>query len=123
MAVSVGRSDAERASASRGMRHACQRRPAGLIIWCGVSALLAGAYAFATLATIEAIPCELSLDPQRFCVWWEHSQLATLVGLPAVLAFGCYASLETASRRPVTVAAVLVVLTCIGLREAATPVG
>ena len=105
----------------RAMRFARDERSPGLTLWCVIAALPACGYAIATLAAIEAIPCDVSLDPQRFCAWWEHSALPTLVGLPAVLAFGCYASLETASRRPVTVAAVLVVLTCAGLREAAAP--
>jgi hypothetical protein len=48
-----------------------------------------------------------------------HSALPTLLGVPAVLAFGCYASFSRSSRGPVTVAAVLVVLVCLGLREAA----
>ena len=35
------------------------------------------------------------------------------------LAFGCYASANAGSRGPVTVAGVLVALTCIALRQAA----
>jgi predicted lipase len=94
------------------------RLSAALAAWCA-GAVLAGAYAFDTLATVSALPCEVSLDPQRFCVWWGHSALPTLLGVPAVLAFGCYASLTAGSRRPVTVAAALVVLVCLSLRQAA----
>src|SRR5215218_6630821 len=79
----------------------------------------AGAYAFATLSAILAIPCEHSLDPQRFCVWWGHSALPTLLGVPAVLGFGCYASFTTRSPRPVVLAGALIVLVCLGLEEAA----
>jgi hypothetical protein len=97
------------------------RLSAALAAWCAGAVLAAGAYAFDTLATVSALPCEVSLDPQRFCVWWGHSALPTLLGVPAVLAFGCYASLTTRSRRPVTVAAALVVLVCLSLRQAALP--
>jgi hypothetical protein len=93
-----------------------------LALWCGGVVTLAGAYAFVTLSEIVAIRCDLSLDPQRFCVWWQHSALPTLVGMPAVLAFGCYASFTAGSRRPVTIAGVLVALICVGLRQAAAPV-
>jgi hypothetical protein len=93
-------------------------RPA-LATYCAATVIAAGAYASLTLAALVALPCELSLDPQRFCVWWGHSALPTLLGVPAVLAFGCYASFSRSSRGPVTVAAVLVVLVCLGLREAA----
>jgi hypothetical protein len=95
---------------------------APLARWCGLAVLLAGAYAALTLVALFGIDCDVSLDPQRFCVWWHHSWLPTTLGLPAVLAFGCYASLERASPRPVIVAAVLVVLTCVYLRGAAAPV-
>ena len=81
--------------------------------------LAAGAYAFVTLSAILAIRCDRSPDPQRFCVWWGHSAPPTLIGIPAVLALGCYASFTTGRRRPVAIAGALVVLTCIGLREAA----
>ena len=81
----------------------------------------AGAYAFATLSAILAIPCDHSLDPQRFCVWWGHSALPTLLGVPAVLGFGCYASIASGSRRPVAIAGALVVLVCLGLDGAAAP--
>jgi hypothetical protein len=81
--------------------------------------LAAGTYASLTLAAIAALPCRFSLDPQRFCVWWGHSALPTLLGVPAVLALGCYASFSRRSRTPVTIAAVLVVLVCLSLREAA----
>jgi hypothetical protein len=94
-------------------------RHVALAAYCAAAVLAAGAYASVTLAAIAALPCELSLDPQRFCVWWGHSALPTLVGVPAVLALGCYASLAGSSRGPVTIAAVLVVLVCLGLREAA----
>jgi hypothetical protein len=95
------------------------RLSAALAAWCAGAVLAAGAYAYATLAAILALPCEFSLDPQRFCVWWGHSALPTLLGVPAVLAFGCYASFTTGSRRPVTVAAALVVFVCLSLRQAA----
>jgi hypothetical protein len=102
------------------MRHGRTDTPRrALAAYCAVAVLLAGAYASATLAAIVALPCEYSLDPQRFCVWWGHSALPTLAGVPAVLGLGCYASLSTRSRRPVTLAAALVVLVCVGLREAA----
>jgi len=90
-----------------------------LAAWCACAVAAAGAYALATLAAILAVPCEHSLDPQRFCAWWGHSALPTLLGVPAVLAFGCYASANARSRAPVTIAAVLVVLVCAGLRKAA----
>jgi hypothetical protein len=102
-----------------GMRLDAQR--AALPAWCAGVVLVAGAYAFDTLATLVTLPCEVSLDPQRFCVWWSHSALPTLVGVPAVLAFGCYASLTAGRRRPVAVAGALVVLVCLWLREAAFP--
>jgi hypothetical protein len=95
---------------------------APLARWCGLAVLPAGAYAALTLVALFGIDCDVSLDPQRFCVWWRHSWLPTTLGLPAVLAFGCYASLERESPRPVIVAAVLVVLTCLYLRAAAAPV-
>jgi hypothetical protein len=94
-------------------------RRAALTAWCAAVVLLAGAFAFATLSEILAIPCDRSLDPQRFCAWWGHSALPTLLGMPAVLAFGWYASAVARSRRPVTLAGVLVALTCVGLRQAA----
>jgi hypothetical protein len=94
-------------------------RPATLAGWCAAMVLVAGAYAATTLAAILALPCDFSLDPQRFCVWWGHSALPTLVGVPAVLGLGCYASVAARSRRPVTIAAGLVVLVCVSLREAA----
>jgi len=72
-----------------------------------------------TLSAIVALPCDRSLDPQRFCVWSQHSAPPTLLGVPAVLALGCYASLAAGSRRAVTIACVLVVLVCLGLSEAA----
>jgi hypothetical protein len=97
-------------------------RGAALALWCGGVVTAAGAYAFVTLSQIAAIRCDLSLDQQRFCVWWQHSALPTIVGMPAVLAFGCYASLTAGSRRHVTIAGVLVVLICLGLRQAAAPV-
>jgi hypothetical protein len=92
---------------------------ARLAAWCAGVVLVAGAYAYATLAAIVALPCELALDPQRFCVWWGHSALPTLLGVPAVLAFGCYASFAAGSRRPVAVAGALVVFVCLSLRQAA----
>ena len=94
---------------------------AALARWCALAVLPAAAYAGLTLAALFGIDCDLSADPQRFCVWWGHSWLPTTLGLPAVLAFGCYASLERGSRRPVVVASVLVVLTCAYLRGAAAP--
>ena len=92
---------------------------AALIAWCAAVVLLAGTFAFATLSAIVEIPCDRSPDPQRFCVWWGHSALPTLLGMPAVLALGCHASAGARSRRPVTIAGVLVALTCLGLRQAA----
>ena len=97
------------------------RERAALAAFCAGVVLLSGAYAFATLSAILSIPCERSPDPQRFCVWWAHSAAPTLIGVPAVLALGCYASFTAGSRRPVAIAAALVALTCIGLREAAAP--
>jgi len=97
------------------------RDRAPLARWCALTVLPAAAYAAVTLAALFRIDCDASLDPQRFCVWWSHSWLPTTLGIPAVLAFGCYASLERGIRRPVTVAAVLVVLTCAYLRGAAAP--
>ena len=91
---------------------------AALPAWCAGVVMLAGAYAFDTLAALVALPCDVSLDPQRFCGSWGHSALPTLLGVPAVLAFGRYASLTTVRRRPVTVAGALVVLVCLSLREA-----
>ena len=38
-----------------------------------------------------------------------------------MLALGCYASFTAGRRRPVAIAGALVVLTCVGLREAAAP--
>ena len=93
-----------------------------LALWCGGVVTAAGAYAFVTLAQLAAIRCDLSPDPQRFCVWWQHSALPTIAGIPAVLALGCYASFTARSRSQVTVAGVLVVLVCLGLRHAAGPV-
>jgi hypothetical protein len=90
-----------------------------LTAWCAAVVLVAGTVAFATLSPILALPCDHSLDPQRFCAWWGHSALPTLVGMPAVLAFGCYASATARSARPVTIAGVLIALTCLGLRRAA----
>ena len=90
--------------------------------WCLLAAGPAAAYAAATLAALFAVDCDWSLDPQRFCVWWSHSWLPTAVGLPAVLALGCWASMERRSGRPVLVAAGMVVLTCVYLRGAAAPV-
>ena len=89
--------------------------------WCAFIVVLAGGCAYATLAAILAIPCDLSPDPQRFCAWWRHSTLPTVLGMPAVLAFGCYATLTAGRRGPVVIAGVLVMLTCLGLREAAAP--
>jgi hypothetical protein len=90
---------------------------------CYVLAVVpAAAYAALTLAALFGIDCDVALDPQRFCVWWGHSWLPTALGLPAVLAFGCYASVERDSPRPAIVAAALVVLTCVYLRAAAAPV-
>jgi hypothetical protein len=97
------------------------RERAALAAFCAAVVLLAGTYAFVTLSAILAIPCERSPDPQRFCVWWGHSAAPTLIGLPAVLAFGCYASFTAGSRRPAAIAGALVALTCLGLREAAAP--
>jgi hypothetical protein len=82
----------------------------------------AAGYAALTLVVLFRIDCDVSLDPQRFCVWWDHSWLPTTLGLPAVLAFGWYASRERDSPWPVVAAAVLVVLTCVYLRAAAAPV-
>jgi hypothetical protein len=98
------------------------RDRAPLARWCVLAVVPAGAYAALTLVTLFGIDCDQSLDPQGFCVWWRHSWLPTTLGMPGVLAFGCYASLERASRRPVIVAAVLVVLTCVYLRGAAAQV-
>ena len=89
--------------------------------WCAVIVVLAGGCAYATLAAILAIPCDLSPDPQRFCAWWRHSTLPTVLGMPAVLAFGCYASLTERRRWPITIAGVLIALTCVGLLQAAGP--
>jgi hypothetical protein len=82
----------------------------------------AAAYAALTLAALFGIDCDIAPDPQRFCAWWSHSWLPTAVGMPAVLAFGCYASAERDSPRPAILAALLVVLTCLYLRGAAAPV-
>jgi hypothetical protein len=92
---------------------------AALTTWCAAVVLLAGTFAFATLSAILDIPCDRSPDLQRFCAWWGHSALPTQLGMPAVLAFGCYASASAGSRRPVTIAGVLVAITCLGLRQAA----
>jgi len=92
-----------------------------LAAYCAGVVLAAGACAAATLLPILAIPCDRSLDPQRFCVWWAHSAAPTLAGVPGVLALACYASMTRHSRRPVTVAGVLVALVCLGLRAAAAP--
>jgi hypothetical protein len=94
-----------------------------LVRWCLLAVAPAAAYAGLTLSALFAIRCEWSLDPQRFCVWWGHSWLPTTVGLPAVLALGCWASHERGSPRPAIVAAAMVVLTCLYLRGAAAPVG
>jgi hypothetical protein len=101
------------------MRLDAQR--AALPAWCAGVVLLVGAYAFDTLAALLELPCDVSLDPQRFCAWWAHSALPTLIGVPAVLGFGVYASLTTGRRRPVVVAGALVVLVCLWLRHAALP--
>jgi hypothetical protein len=95
---------------------------APLVRWSAIAVVPAAAYAALTLAALFAIDCDVSRDPQRFCVWWSHSWLPTALGIPAVLAFGCYATLERDSRRPVIIAAALVVLTCAYLRGAAAPV-
>ena len=92
-----------------------------LAAFCAAVVLVAGAYAFVTLSAILAIRCDRSPDPQQFCVWWRHSAPPTLIGIPAVLALGCYASFSAGRRRPVAIAGALVVLTCVGLREAAAP--
>jgi hypothetical protein len=89
---------------------------------CALAVVPAAAYAALTLAALFGVDCDVSLDPQRFCVWWSHSWLPTALGMPAVLAFGCYASVERDSPRPAIVAALLVVLTCVYLRAAAAPV-
>ena len=112
------RADAVRAMNLAGMRTTPPRR-AALAACCAGVVLAAGAYAYVTLSALLAIPCERSLDPQRFCVWWGHSALPTLLGVPAVLAFGCYASFTTRSPRPVVLAGALVILVCLGLEEAA----
>ena len=104
------------------MESAGRPSQAVLALWCGAMVVPAATYAGLTLAAVAAIPCDVSLDPQRFCVWWAHSWLATVAGAPAVLAFGCYATFATRSRRPVAFAAVLLVLTCLGLRAASAPV-
>jgi hypothetical protein len=101
------------------MLGATDPRRAALAACCAGAVLAAGTFSFVTLSEILAIPCERSLDPQRFCVWWGHSALPTLLGVPAVLAFGCYASFTTRSPRPVALAGALVALVCLGLREAA----
>jgi len=93
-----------------------------LVRWCALAVAPAATYAALTLSALFGVECDVSRDPQRFCIWWSHSWLPTALGMPAVLAFGCYATLERDSRRPVTVAAVLVVLTCAYLRAAAAPV-
>ena len=96
------------------------RRP--LTVWCATVTVAAGAYATASLIALARLPCDLSLDPGRFCAWWEDSGRApAFVGVPAVLVLGWYASLERDSPRPVLVAAVLVVISCSGLRAAAGP--
>jgi len=93
-----------------------------LSLWCGLATLAAGAYAAAALIALARLPCDFSLDPGRFCAWWEDSGRApAFVGVPAVLALGWYASLERDSAWPVLVAAVLVVVTCTALRAAAGP--
>jgi hypothetical protein len=92
-----------------------------LTLWCGAMVVPAAVYAVLTLVAVAAIRCDVSVDPQRFCVWWAHSWLPTVVGVPGVLAFGCYASFATGSRRPVALAAILLVITCAGLRAAAAP--
>jgi len=97
------------------------KRLAALGGWCTVVVLLAGAWAFVTLSAIVGNHCERSPDPQRFCVWWAHSEAPTLIGIPAVLVLGCYASLSSRRRGPVAIAGLLVVLTCLGLRKAAAP--
>jgi hypothetical protein len=90
--------------------------------WCALAVVPAAAYAALTLAALFGIDCAVALDPNRFCWWWSHSWLPTTLGIPAVLAFGCYASLERESPRPALLAAGLVVLTCVYLRGAAAPV-
>lgn len=95
---------------------------APLARWCALAVAPAAVYAALTLAALFSVDCDVSRDPQRFCVWWSHSWLPTVLGIPAVLAFGCYATLERGSRRPVTVAAVLVVLISAYLRGAAAPI-
>jgi len=105
----------------RCMPAAGQHGSSGLRAWCALVVAPAAAYAALTLAALFAIDCDLALDPQRFCVWWGHSWLPTTFGLPASLAFGCWATHATGSRRPVALAAVLVVLTCLYLRAAAAP--
>jgi hypothetical protein len=87
--------------------------------WSLVAVAPAAAYAALTLAALSAMHCEWSLDYQRFCLWWSHSQLPTTAGMPAVLALGCWASRERGTARPAVIAAVLVVLTCLYLRAAA----
>jgi hypothetical protein len=89
---------------------------------CVLAVVPAATYAALTLAALFGIDCDLALDPQRFCAWWRHSWLPTAIGMPAVLAFGCYASVERDSPRPTIVAALLVVLTCVYLRAAAAPI-
>jgi hypothetical protein len=90
--------------------------------WCALAVVPAAAYAALTLAALFGIDCAVALDPNRFCWWWSHSWLPTTLGIPAVLAFGCYASMERGSPRPAVLAALLVVLTCLYLRGAAAPV-
>lgn len=96
-----------------------EARRAAPAAYCAALVVLTGAYAVVTMSAIVALPCDRSLDPQRFCVWWQHSAPPTLLGIPAVLGLGCYASLAAGSRRPVTVACVLVALVCHGLSQAA----
>jgi len=111
-----------RGRAARRIVSGMQPVRAPLARWCALIVAPATVYAAFTLATLFSLDCDASRDPQRFCVWWSHSWLPTALGIPAVLAFGCYATLERDSRRPVTLAAVLVVLTCAYLRGAAAPI-
>ena len=96
---------------------------AELAAWCLVSVGAAGLHALTVLTAIEATSCAYSLDPARFCAWWEDSGRApAFVGVPAVLAFGCYASFTLRRRRPVVLAGLLVMASGLGLQMAAAPV-
>jgi hypothetical protein len=103
------------------MLRAMRSAPGTPTRWYLLAVLAAGAYAALTLAVLFGVDCDVSPDPQGFCVWWSHSWLPTAFGMPAVLAFGCYASAERESARPAVLAAVLVILTCLYLRSAAAP--